>query len=308
MDGAPSELAVTDLTPAGRRHAANLADRIRREVVMQHEGLFVGALERIDILLVLAGAERGDGESLGLAPGKERAAMGAGKDADLAHDRSDRCQVAPVDAPLGIEDARADDVLLGLLEGACHLRGHRSVVIRRNQRGHHLLLDRCHAIAALLFGGDHVGLAQPALPELAHARHDLRRVVLGLQLPGLLGGALGEFDDGVEHGLELLLPEHYGAEHDVLGQFLGFRFDHQHGVGGAGHDEVERAFGHLVDHRVEHVFAGDIAHARRADRAQEGDAGQGKRGRGGDHRHHVGVILHVVGEHGGDDLRLVLEA
>ena len=53
---------------------------------MQHEGFFVGALEGVDILLVFAGAERGDGERLGLAAGEERAAMGAGQNADLAHD------------------------------------------------------------------------------------------------------------------------------------------------------------------------------------------------------------------------------
>ena len=79
---------------------------------MQHEGLFVSALERVDILLVLAGAEGGDRKGLGLAAGEQRAAMGAGQNADLANDRPDRAQVAPVDAPLGVEDARADHVLL----------------------------------------------------------------------------------------------------------------------------------------------------------------------------------------------------
>ena len=37
------------------------------------------------------------------------------------------------------------------------------------------------------------------------------------------------------------------AEHDFLGQLLGFRFHHHHRVGGAGDDEVELALDHLVE-------------------------------------------------------------
>ena len=43
-------------------------------------------------------------------------------------------------------------------------------------------------------------------------------------------------------GWKPLVAEHDGAEHHVLGQLLGLRLDHQHGVGGAGDDEVERRF------------------------------------------------------------------
>ena len=59
MDRAPGELAVADLAALGAAHAAGLADREGREVVVQQEGLLVGALQRVDPLLVLAGAERG---------------------------------------------------------------------------------------------------------------------------------------------------------------------------------------------------------------------------------------------------------
>jgi hypothetical protein len=40
-------------------------------------------------------------------------------------------------------------------------------------------------------------------------------------------------------GCHLPVAEHDGAQHDVLGQLLRLGFDHQHGVGGAGDDEVE---------------------------------------------------------------------
>jgi hypothetical protein len=52
-------------------------------------------------------------------------------------------------------------------------------------------------------------------------------------------GLLGEGLDRVDRGLHLLVPQRDGAEHDVLRQELRFRFDHQHGLGRAGDDEVE---------------------------------------------------------------------
>jgi hypothetical protein len=63
------------------------------------------------------------------------------------------------------------------------------------------------------------------------------------------------------------MAEHDRAEHDIFGQFVGFRLDHQHGVRGAGDDQIEFAFLHLVDMRVEHILAVDVADARAADRA-----------------------------------------
>ena len=78
-DRPPGELAVADFAPAGRAHAAGLADRIGREVVVEQEPLLVGAVEGIDILLVFAGAERRDDERLGFAAREQRRAVGAGQ-------------------------------------------------------------------------------------------------------------------------------------------------------------------------------------------------------------------------------------
>ena len=46
-------------------------------------------------------------------------------------------------------------------------------------------------------------------------------------------------------------------------KFLGFRFDHQHRILGAGDDEIEIGGLHLLDRRIEHIFAIDKADARR---------------------------------------------
>jgi hypothetical protein len=104
------------------------------------------------------------------------------------------------------------------------------------------------------------------------------------------------------------MTEHDGAEHDVFGQFLGFRLHHQHGVARAGDDEVELGLLHLVDVRVKHVFAADVADAGAADRTHEGHAGKGQRGRRRDHRQNVRIVLQVVLDDRDDDLRVVLVA
>ncbi len=101
---------------------------------------------------------------------------------------------------------------------------------------------------------------------------------------------------------------HHRAEHHLLGELLGLRLDHQHGILRAGHDKVERRGLDLVDRRVELQLAVDHADAGGADRPHEGDARQRQRGRGRDHRQDVGVVLEVVRQHGDDDLRVVAVA
>ena len=104
------------------------------------------------------------------------------------------------------------------------------------------------------------------------------------------------------------MAEHHGTEHDVLAQLLGLRLNHQHGVGGAGDDQFELGINHFVERRVEHVFVIHEADARGADRALERGAGKRQRGGRGHHRQDVGIVLHVVREHGDDDLGLVAPA
>ena len=104
------------------------------------------------------------------------------------------------------------------------------------------------------------------------------------------------------------VAEHHGAEHDFFGQLLGFRLDHQHGVGGAGHDQIELAFVHLVERRIEHVFVVDEADAGAADRAHERRAGERQRRRGRHHGDDVGIVLLIVRQHGDDHLGVAAPA
>ena len=143
---------------------------------------------------------------------------------------------------------------------------------------------------------------------MASTAFSTSRSVGRLVVARLLGGLLGEPDDRLDDRLEMLVAEHHGPEHHVLGELLRLRLDHQHGVGGAGDDEVERRVLHLGERRVELVAAVDVADAGAADRAHEGHAGKGQRGRRGDDADDVGIVLEIVREHGDDDLGVVLVA
>ena len=88
---------------------------------------------------------------------------------------------------------------------------------------------------------------------------------------------------------------------------MASRLDHHHRVVRAGDDEIERAFDHLVDHRVQHELAIDDADARGADRTEERQARKRQRRRGRDHAEDIGIVLEIVRHDRHDDLGLVLE-
>ncbi len=106
----------------------------------------------------------------------------------------------------------------------------------------------------------------------------------------------------------MLVAEHDGTEHYVLGKLLCLRLDHQHRVRRAGDDEVEAGILHLLERRVQLVLAADIADACRADRSHEGNAGEGQSRRGRHHGDDVGIVLEVVRQNRHDDLRVILVA
>ncbi len=307
-NGAPGELAVADLAAAGPAHAAGLADRVGREIVVQHEALLVGALQAVDHLLVLTGAERRDDKRLRLAAGEERRPMRARKHADLGEDRADRLQITTVDAAPGVENVPADDLGLQILEDRRHLLllEARLGAFRKHRR-HHLRLHRVDRGIALLLDGVLVGGAEIGLGDRQHGLLDLRNVAL-LEVARLLGRAFRQLDDRFDHRLEGAVAEHHGAEHDVLGKLMRLRLHHEHGIGRAGDDEVELRGLHVLHQRIEHVAAVDVADSRSGDRAHEGHAGERQGRRRRDQADDVGIVFQVVRKHGDDNLRLVLVA
>ncbi|MNX73713.1 hypothetical protein D3C86_1051220 [compost metagenome] len=308
-DRAPGQLAVTDFATAGRTHAAGFTHRIGGEVVVQQEGLFVRARQAVDVLLVLAGAERGDDQGLGFAAREQRRTVGARQDADFRDDGADLVEGAAVDAVSVLDDVATQDVGFTFLEGGRELGrvDALGVLVGLHQGGGGGLLGRVDARTALILARVGVGGLDVFADQLLDRGDDVG-VVFGLEVEGLLGGVFGQFDDGVDDRLHARVREHQGLEHLLFRQLLGFGFDHHQGVLRTGDDQVQRALAHLVNGRVQHQLAVDQADACGADRAHEGHARDGQGGRGGDHAQDVRVVLHVVLQHGDDDLGLVLEA
>ena len=207
---------------------------------MQHEVLAALALERVDDLLVLAGAERGDAERLRLAAGEQGGAVGARQHADLGDDRADGLGVAAVDAQAGVEDGVADDVGLELLEQRL---GRVGVEALGGQRlGGGLLGGADLLLAGLLLrllvglGERRRGRARRRGPSAPPAPARARRAVQGSLAACSASSMIAWIT-----GCMCVVAEGDGAEHDLLGQLLRLALDHQHAFGGAGDDEVELA-------------------------------------------------------------------
>ena len=111
----------------------------------------------------------------------------------------------------------------------------------------------------------------------------------------------------VNHGLHLLVAEHYRPQHDILVQFFGFRFNHQHRLLRAGHHQIQFGGLQLGLGRVEHIAALHKTHARRGDGALERHAGQSQCGRGADHRRNIRVDFRIARHHCRDDLHFVVK-
>ena len=266
--------------------------------------LAVLALERVDDLLVLAGAERRHHDGLGLAAGEQGAAMQPGKDPDFRLDGPDRPGVAPVDTPSGIQDCVADDVLLERLEGA----GDGVALVGFGKRLMRPGLGLGDLLDAGLLDLFRIGLAQRRLGDFADLLFQFGPGrVWGIESPGILRAILGKRDDRVDHRPALPLGENHRAQHFLFGQRLRFGFDHQHSVGGARDDHVERRVLQLVDARVKHILSRDIAHPGAKDRPQEGNSGDGQRSRGADEGWDIGIVLQIVAQHRADDLGFVAE-
>src|SRR5438270_91367 len=90
------ERTVADLASARAAQRPDLADRVRREVVVVHEPLRVDRRKRVDDLLVAGRAERRDREDLGLPALKERGAMRPRQEPDLDRERADLGEPAAV--------------------------------------------------------------------------------------------------------------------------------------------------------------------------------------------------------------------
>ena len=90
LDAPLGQGPVADLAAARAADGPDLADRERREVVVEHELLRVFLDQPVDPLLVAARAQRDRHQRLGLAALEHGRAVHAGQNVDLASDRPQR--------------------------------------------------------------------------------------------------------------------------------------------------------------------------------------------------------------------------
>ena len=315
---------MPDLTTAGAAEEPRLADGERREVVVEVEPL-VGLVEQlVHALHVAPGAERHLREDLRLAAREERRAVDAREVVDLRPDLADLVEGAAVDAAAFAEDHLAHDFAL---DG-------RERVFDVAFRGLALEADRFERVvhdAALHFGDDFVAdVLEPAVEALlVVGLAEVRGDPLGRDAPDLIDElVVGDFEvvlhrlDGAFRGLDLLTEFDLAAaelldrlvgevergEHVVLAHLLHLALDHHDGVFLAGDDQVEVAFGRLVNRRVDEELAVDAADAHVRRRAVEGRAGEVERRRAAEAAENVGVDL-LIGRHDAEEhLDFVAEA
>ena len=106
---------MADLPPPGAAQEAGLADGEWREVVVQHESALRFALDPVQALGVGGGAQGHGGQGLGLAPGEQGGAVGAGQDADLAGEVADLVESTAVQAQVPFHHLFAQDDVLQLV-------------------------------------------------------------------------------------------------------------------------------------------------------------------------------------------------
>ena len=306
-DGALGQAAVADFAALGRADAAGLAGGVRRHVVLHHEALTVFTGDCVDDLLVTGGTQRGHHQRLSFTAGEQRAAVGTRQDAGADGDGAHGAGVAAVDAGLAGQDLVAHDAGLQLEQDVADLGGSRGILFG-SQLGLHVGLDLLDALGALLLDAQLVGVAHGVAGQAVHTLDERGVLLGGGPFPLGLATGLDQLLDGLDDGLHLLVAKDHGAQHHVLGELGGLGFDHQHGLVGTCHDQIQLGFLQLRGRGVEHVLAVDVADAGSADGAVERHAGDGQGSRGTDHGGDVGIDLGVAGQHRQHHLDFIHEA
>jgi hypothetical protein len=262
------EGAVADLAPSRRAEALDLAGGEGREVVVEHEVAIAVALERLELLLVVLGAEGRRDEGLGLAPREEGGSVGSGQVADLGPDGTDFLDAAPVDADALVHDEPPDFGLLDLLEVLVRLGLHRRLVRH--------VIHRHEMDPGRLEGGRQRFGARLLLVDGERFHHAGSRHLLHLALQGGIGPRLGVESPArlgrLRHQLlldarellALLVAEGEGLEHLVLRDLLAARLDHEDRFLGARHDDLESGRRLLGIRRIHHQLAVDHGDTRAA--------------------------------------------
>ncbi|MNB88788.1 hypothetical protein D3C75_358080 [compost metagenome] len=274
-NAALGQTTVTDFTTLGAAHHAGLADAVRREVVVQHEAVGTVASQLVDVLGVTLGTQGRNHDRLSLTTGEQGGAVSARQDAGADGQGTDHFRIATIDARLATDHTATDDAAFQAVELFADLLG-----IFFHAGGDDLLnhtgLDGTDGGVTHGLLGDAVGFTQFGGGQLGNL--GFQRFVDGRwsPVPRLGTHVGGEFVDGVDHHLHLLVAIDHGAQHHLFGEDGRFGFHHQHGVGGTGNHQIQIALGQFGGGRVQHVLAVHVTHAGSSNRAAERDTRDGQ--------------------------------
>ena len=306
----PSQLAVTDFATAGATDTANFTNRIGREVIVQHEVGFEVAVQRIDELFVIAGAQSGHNQTLCFAACEQRRPVCAGQDAGFGHDVADFVGLTAVDTLTGFNHVTTQDGRFEAFQSGPEVRVFQLLV---GQRCFDCFAGSGNSGGALLLVGDCKGGAHGVFASGLDSSGQVR-IVNRLEVKRLFRGVFGQINDQVDNRLDLLVREFHRTQHFFFRQLIGFGFNHHHGFFGAGDNQIKTLIRvqaqvlHVVDGRVQNVIAILETNAAGTDRATERRAGNGQRRGGSDHGDHIGVIDQIVAENSTHHQNFVFEA
>ena len=291
--------AVAVLAAAGAALGAGLTHGVGGHVVVMHEALLGLFPDGVQLLGVAQSGQGGDGKDLGLSAGEEAGAVHHGDHADFGGQRTDLVHLTAVHALAG-QQPLLDDLLLQLVQDLLHVLHHIGVLV----------------LVLLLDHGDPV--VDAALTHVlvvgVHAVFHGRELVVHQQLEELLveGGVLilelGLADlldhlvDQVQHGLQMLVRLHDALVHDLIGDLVGLRLDHDDLLVGGGDGGGHAVGGLLGLGGVKEELFAVPAEDDAGNGAVERHVGDADRGGGADHGSDLGAAVPIHAQDlAGDD-------
>ena len=297
LEGTPGQVSVADFTAADTARSTGVTGRERREVIVQDKLLLTLDQHLVHLFHIQLGTQGDGSQRLGLATGKDGAAVGARQAIDLAPDGTHGRAVAAVQADTFVQDHVAHGLFLFVGIVAGHHGGF-GLLVLFGQGSQEVGLDLLKGGGTLLLGQG--GLGHGVALVIAELVDGLAQVLVLLVVrivtfDGLAAVCVQFFLDAAVL-LDFFVGELDGLEHHVLGDLVHLAFHHHDVLFGSGDHQFQVGFLHFGEVRVDDELAVDAAHAHLGDRSQEGKVAGGESGRGGQAGEGVGLDVLLGGD------------
>jgi len=277
LEGAVSEVPMTDLTAADTTLWASVTGREGREVIVEEESFLTVVEYVVDELLIALRTQRDRRQRLRLTTGEDCRAVRSGQVICFDPDRTDLGGLTTVKALAFVEDSTAHSFLLDIM------------VVASDERS--LRLEFLFGELSLVFLYDSIkGLSTSVLVGARYS-YGVGLSVAGVvyilaQVFVVLFVAVGALDEltysfaELKLSLALYLDSFVGyldsLEHFSFLDFLHFPFDHHDVIEGSPYHELDISRLKLLEGGVDDEFAIDAGDAYLTDRTVEGDVRYGE--------------------------------